>query len=119
MKIIITVLVENIISFKLLLKYLKKIIELKQVNEIHFWNYVKSNTDEKFIKKISNISRTSSNSNAEYTQIFTPVINNDFCLTVTNASNDIRIKIKDKIGIASCSIIRIRIKIKLPIRIKI
>ena len=96
MKIIITVLIENIITFKLLLKYLKKIIELKQVNEIHFWNYVKSNNDEKFIKKISNISRTSSNSNAEYTQIFTPVIDNDFCLTVTNASNDIHIKIKDK-----------------------
>jgi len=94
MKNIITIFVENTINLELLLKYLKKSMELKQIDEVHFWNYTKTNNDEKYIKKLSNISRTSSNVSTDYTQIFTPIKDGEFSLLI-NASNDIHIKIKD------------------------
>lgn len=94
MKNIITIFVENTLNLELLLKYLKKSMELKLIDEVHFWNYTKTDTDEKYIKKISNISRTSSNMYSDYTQIFTPIKDNEFSFLV-NATNDIHVKIKD------------------------
>lgn len=95
MKTIFTIFVENLINLELLLKYLKKAIDTSKIDEVHLWNYTRSNADDKYIKKISNISRTSSNECIEYTQIFTSLVDNEFSLIV-NATNDVHIKIKDR-----------------------
>lgn len=96
MKNIVTIFVENTINLELLTKYLKKTMEMKTIDEVHFWNYTKTPVDDKNIKQISNISRTTSNEPGEYTRVFTTLTNNEFFLNVT-AENDVHIKIKDSV----------------------
>ena len=61
MKNIVTIFVENTVNLELLTKYLKKTMEMKIIDEVHFWNYTKTPVDDKNIKQLSNISRTTSN----------------------------------------------------------
>jgi hypothetical protein len=42
-------------------KYLTKALDLKLLDEIHYWNYTRKNEDDIYIKSISNLKRTSSN----------------------------------------------------------
>ena len=94
MKNILTVFAGRKQNLELLIKYLKKALELKILDEIHFWNYTRNSNDEEYLKTISNLKRTSSKSNNEYIQIFTPVIDNSFTFEISD-SHDVYIKIKD------------------------
>jgi len=82
-------------NLEILIKYLKKALELKILDEIHFWNYTRNSNDEQYLKTISNLKRTSSKSNNEYIQIFTPVIDNSFTFEITY-SNKVFIKIHNE-----------------------
>lgn len=93
MKNILTVFAGRKQNLEILIKYLKKALELKILDEIHFWNYTRNSNDEEYLKTISNLKRTSK-SNNEYIQIFTPVIDNSFTFETTD-SHDVYIKIKD------------------------
>lgn len=42
-------------------KYLTKALDLKLLDEIHYWNYTRNNSDELYLKSICNLKRTSSN----------------------------------------------------------
>jgi FkbM family methyltransferase len=82
-------------NLKILCKYLKKALELKIIDEVHFWNNTRNILDENYIKSISNLKRSSSAGSGNYVLI-TPVIqNNSFELEI-RAVNDAHIKIKDK-----------------------
>jgi hypothetical protein len=94
MKNILTVFAGRKQNLELLIKYLKKALELKILDEIHFWNYTRNSNDEEYLKTISNLKRTSSKSNNEYIQIFTPLIDNSFTFEISD-SHDVYIKIKD------------------------
>jgi hypothetical protein len=78
-------------NIEILTKYLKKALELNIIDEVHFWNNTRNIEDEKYLKSISNLKRSSS-TNYEYTQITPLVINNSFELNV-KAPNDIHIKL--------------------------
>jgi hypothetical protein len=78
-------------SLEILLKYLKTALQLNIIDEVHFWNYTKNNSDQEYLQSISNLKRTSSLGSGNYILI-TPIIsNNSFELDV-KASNDIHIK---------------------------
>jgi hypothetical protein len=95
MKNILTVFAGRKQNLEILIKYLKKALELKILDEIHFWNYTRNSNDEQYLKTISNLKRTSSKSNNEYIQIFTPVIDNSFTFEITD-SNKVFIKIHNE-----------------------
>ena len=79
-------------NIKILKKYLQKALELKIIDEVHFWNNTRNSYDEDYLKTISNLKRTSSTGKGNYILI-TPIIsNNSFELNV-QASNDIHIKL--------------------------
>lgn len=46
-------------NIEILKKYLEKALELKIIDEVHFWNYTRNIDDEIFLKSISNLKRTS------------------------------------------------------------
>ena len=92
-------------NLEILKKYLDKALELNIIDEVHIWNYTRNETDEKYIKSISNLKRCSSRSN-KYTEIFTPIINNEFYISV-KASNDIYIKILDLFKLLSLILFKI------------
>ena len=94
-KVIFTVFSGRKPSLKILVKYLEKALELKMIDEVHFWNYTRCSYDEQYIKSISNLKRTSSTNNDKYTNITPIVENNSFELNV-KAHNDIYIKIENK-----------------------
>ena len=81
-------------NIEILRKYLKKALDLKIINEVHFWNNTRNQDDEEYLKTISNVKRTSSANEGRYIQIYTPIINNTFSFNVI-ASNDIILKILD------------------------
>jgi hypothetical protein len=81
-------------TLEILLSYLRKAIEQKIIDEVHLWNYTKNNDDALFLRTISNIKRTSSQSN-DYTQASINVIKNSITFRV-RASNDIHILLSDK-----------------------
>lgn len=51
---------------------------MKQIDEVHFWNYTKTEDDKKYSKKLSDIL-------SDYTQIFKPIKNNELSLLVSTA----------------------------------
>jgi len=89
-------------NINILKRYLSKALELKILDEVHYWNYTRKDSDEEYMKSISNIKRTSSGvkisnvsraflmkhnpaglkflepSPTKYTEIFTNIINNSF-----------------------------------------
>ena len=94
-KTILTVFAGREKNMRVLHKYLKKALELNIIQEVHFWNYARKESDEKYLKNISNLKRTSSFLEGNYTYI-TPVINNNSFELFIKASNDINIKIMSK-----------------------
>jgi hypothetical protein len=79
-------------NIEILKKYLKKALELKIIDEVHFWNNTRNVEDEQYLKSISNLKRTSSKGSGQYNLITPEIYNNSFDLHV-KASNDIHIKI--------------------------
>jgi hypothetical protein len=121
-KTILTIFAGREANIKILKRYLSKALELKILDEIHFWNYTRKDSDDIYMKSISNIRRTSSGvkiSNVsraflmrynpaglkflepvptQYTEIFTNIINNSFNLDV-KAPFGVNIKVSnDKIS---------------------
>lgn len=94
MKNILTVFSGRRKNLEILVKYLIKALELKILDEVHFWNNTRISDDDEYIRTISNLKRSSSNKDGRYIQIFTPILNNQFCFNVI-ASNNIHIKIND------------------------
>ena len=82
-------------NLEILIKYLRKAIDLKILDEIHFWNNTRNTDDEDYIKTITNLKRTSSAEAGIYNQIFTPIVNNQFSFKVI-ATNDVHVKITNK-----------------------
>jgi len=81
-------------NIEVLVKYLKKALELNIINEIHFWNNTRNYEDEEYIKSISNLKRTSSTHVGNYILITPIIINNSFDFNI-KASNDIHVKLTD------------------------
>jgi FkbM family methyltransferase len=90
-KTILTIFAGREACVNILCKYLRKALELKIIDEVHFWNNTKNTSDENYIKSISNLKRSSSTTSV-YTQITPEITNNTFELDI-RASNDIHIKI--------------------------
>ena len=53
MKNILTIFAGRKQNLEILIKYLKKALELKILDEIHFWNYTRNPKDEEYLKTIS------------------------------------------------------------------
>lgn len=87
MKNILTIFAGRKQNLEILIKYLKKALELKILDEIHFWNYTRNPKDEEYLKTISNLKRTNGNCGCEYIQIFTPIVNNSFTFEISDSSN--------------------------------
>ena len=105
-KTILTIFAGREANINILKRYLSKALELNILDEIHFWNYTRKESDDEFMKSISNIRRTSSGvkiSNVTrdfllkynpaglkflepletyHTEIFTNIVNNSFNLDV-------------------------------------
>lgn len=96
-KVILTVFAGREDRMSVLLKYLKKSLELKLIDEVHLWNYTRKIEDDKYLRKISNLLRTSSIKH-EYEEIH-PVIktnndnNNQHCDFEIMANSDAHIRL--------------------------
>ena len=78
-------------NIEILRKYLQKAFSNKIIDEVHYWNYCRNPNDEQYLKRISNLKRTSSTGQGNYIEIFTTVDNN--CFTVkAKCNNDFHIK---------------------------
>ena len=91
-KTILTVFAGREANLNVLCKYLKKALDMKIIDEVHLWNNTRNDTDEKYIKSITNLKRTSSTGEGNYILITPEIKQNSFELNV-RASNDIHIKI--------------------------
>ena len=121
-KTILTIFAGREANINILRRYLSKALELNILDEVHYWNYTRKDSDEQFMKSISNIKRTSSGvkiSNlsraflmrhnpsglkfleptaTQYTEIFTNITNNSFNFDV-KAPFGVNIKVSnDKIS---------------------
>ena len=81
-------------NIEILNKYLKHALELKIIDEVHYWNITRNNKDEEYLKTKGNLKRTSSNGGGNYIKITPVVIDNSFKLSV-KAPNDIHIYISN------------------------
>ena len=79
-------------NLNILCKYLKKALDLEIIHEVHLWNNTRNVSDEKYIKSISNLKRTSSTGQGNYTLITPVILDNSFELNII-APSDIHIKI--------------------------
>jgi len=95
MKNIVTVFSGRKVNIEILKKYLQKALDLKIIDEVHFWNNTRNLNDEIYLKTISNLKRTSSKKGGNYISITPELSNNCFELSV-RASNDIHIKLTNK-----------------------
>lgn len=77
---------------KVLMKYLQKALELKLIDEVHLWNYIRNHDDFEYITGTSNIKRTSS-TNYQYSPVFTNTASNKLSFRI-KAKNDIHVMIK-------------------------
>ena len=91
-KTILTIFSDRKHNLELLCKYLQSALDLKIIDEVHFWNNTRNIKDEEYIKSISNLKRTSSTLGGNYILINTDIIDNSFELDI-KASNDIHVKI--------------------------
>ena len=81
-------------NLQILTKYLQKALELKIIDEVHFWNNTRNLYDESYLKSIANLKRTSSSGGGNY-NLVTPVIENNSFELMVKATNDIHIKLLD------------------------
>lgn len=95
-KTILTIFAGRKANLEILCKYLKKALELKILDEVHFWNNTRNIDDENYVKSISNLRRTSSTDCGNYILVTPQIVDNSFELYV-KASNDIHIKITNNI----------------------
>ncbi len=79
-------------NLHILCKYLDKALKEKKIDEVHFWNFTRKDSDFQFLKNISNIRRTSET--GDYIESFPQILNNTLEFNV-KAINDIHIKIRD------------------------
>jgi len=63
-------------NLKILVKYLKKALEMKMIDEVHFWNNTRNSHDEFYLKSISNLKRISPTAN--YVEIRPEIIDNSY-----------------------------------------
>lgn len=75
------------------IKYLRKLLKEKIINEVHFWLYTKNINDTKYIKDNSNLYKTIRNH--KYNEIFTEIKENSFNISV-KTNNSIFIKLNNK-----------------------
>jgi hypothetical protein len=92
MKNILTVFAGRKSSMEILLKYLKKAIQMGILHEVHLWNYARKTEDEKYIRDISNLKRTTRN-NQEFIQFYPPINGGatEFQLTASHEINPVNI----------------------------
>jgi hypothetical protein len=81
-------------NIAILNKYLIRALELKIIDEVHYWNFTRNNDDEEYLKTLSNVKRTSSYGGGNYIKITPVVIDNSFELSI-KATNDIHIHISN------------------------
>ena len=74
------------------IKYLRKLLKEKIINEVHFWLYTKNINDTKYIKDNSNLYKTIKNH--KYNEIFTEIKENSFNISV-KTNNSIFIKLNN------------------------
>lgn len=79
-------------NLEILTKYLQKALELKIIDEVHFWNNTRNSSDEEYLKSIANLRRTSSSGCGNYIKITPEIKNNCFELNV-KATSDVHIKL--------------------------
>lgn len=80
----------------ILCKYLDVALKEKKIDEVHFWNFTRKDSDFEYLKKKSNIKRTSIT--GDYIEAFPQIINQTIDFKI-KATNDIHIKIKDRFNI--------------------
>jgi hypothetical protein len=81
-------------NLNILIKYLKKALDMKILDEVHLWNNTRNINDEEYIKTITNLKRSSSAIHSNYIEIKPTIFKNYFDLDI-QASNDIHIKISN------------------------
>ena len=69
-------------NIEILRKYLQKALDLKIIDEVHYWNNTRNVDDENYLKEISNLRRSSSVDGGIYISITPEIINNSFELNV-------------------------------------
>jgi hypothetical protein len=74
-------------NIEILRKYLSKALDLKIIDQVHFWNFARNINDEAYLKSISNLKRTSSSGGGNYILIQPEISNNSFDLSVKASSN--------------------------------
>jgi hypothetical protein len=83
-------------NLKILCKYLQKALQLKLIDEVHFWNNTRNINDENYIKSISNLKRSSSVNADIYVEISPYIEKNTFDIDI-RAKNDIHILLLNNI----------------------
>jgi len=78
-------------NIRLLITYLKRALELKMIDEVHIWNYTSNPNDDKHLRSMCNIQRTTSISNGKYGETHMEVLNNHITFHVI-AQNDVHVK---------------------------
>ena len=78
-------------NIQLLILYLECAIQFNMVDEVHIWNYTSNVEDEKYIRSICNVQRTTSTSNGKYIQANMEILNNHITFYVI-AKNDVHLK---------------------------
>ncbi len=95
-KVIFTIFAGREDRMSLLVKYLHKALERKLIDEVHFWNYTRKSENDKYLRRISNLLRTSSLKH-DYEEIYPLLIfNNDNCISSDfeiMANNDAHIRL--------------------------
>lgn len=74
-------------NIKLLILYLKRALELNIIDEVHIWNYTSNTEDEKYLRSICNIQRTTSISNGKYIEANMEILNNHITFHVISQSD--------------------------------
>ena len=79
-------------NLEILKKYLQRALDMKIIDEVHFWNNTRNEADEAYLKSMSHLKRSSSSGAGTYCLIHPILVNHSFELKV-RASNDIHIKL--------------------------
>ena len=82
MKTILTIFAGRRSNIEILREYLKRALDTKIIDEVHFWNNTRNLDDESYIKSISNIKRTSSRDSGIYVLFKTSIQNTDIISTI-------------------------------------
>jgi len=85
-KTILTVFSGRYDRMKVLVKYLRKAIDLDIIQEVHFWNFAKKESDALYLRSISNPKRLAGNARS-FSELFLPLEHNQFTLDIRSAGN--------------------------------